>query len=57
MTNTGKGKISTIWANEDKNLNKLLIKSSLTVAKVHECSRYLVEVKGYGSTENKINKK
>lgn len=56
MTNTGKGKISTIWANEDKNLNKLLIKSSLTVAKVHECSRYLVEVKGYGSTENKINK-
>lgn len=55
MTNTGKGKISTIWANENKNINKLLIKSNLTFAKVHEPSRYFGKVKGYGSTENKIN--
>lgn len=38
-----------------QSLNKLLINRNLTVAKVHEGSKHLGKIKGYGSIENKIN--
>lgn len=47
------GKILTTWANEDK--LSILINRNLTVAKVHEGSKHLGKIKGYGSIENKIN--
>lgn len=41
--------------NEGKVLNKWLINANLIFAKLHECSKHLGLMKGYGSSEDKIN--